>query len=142
MKLVNLSELSTDILNKDCIFNETIKGKIIAVNPSTDEILVMRHDGTGHTASNYEYLISQGYILSMSEYEYEECRKKSNLYYVEMYEVNGIITQSNLPKIIITVDKDNKIAINKQYNGSFVYRLGHLVFNQARRVRFPYELQH
>lgn len=114
MKLVNLSELSTDILNRECIFNETIKGKIIAVNPSTDGILVMRHDGIGHTASNYEYLISQGYILSMSEYEYEECRKKSNLYYVVMYEVNGIITQSNLPKIIITVDKDNKIAINKQ----------------------------
>ena len=114
MKLVNLSELSTDILNKDCIFNETIKGKIIGINPSTDEILVMRHDGTGHTASNYEYLISQGYILSMSEYEYEECRKKSNLYYIETYEVNGIITQGNLPKIIITVDKDNKIAINKQ----------------------------
>ena len=114
MNLVNLSELSTDILNKDCIFNETIKGKIIAVNPSTDEILVMRHDGTGHNAADYEHLVSLGYILSMSEYEYEECRKKSNLYYVEMYEVNGIITQSNLPKIIITVDKDNKIAINKQ----------------------------
>ena len=114
MKLVNLSELSTDILNRECIFNETIKGKIIGINPSTDEILVMRHDGTGHTASNYEYLISQGYILSMSEYEYGESREKRNLYYVEMYEVNGIITQSNLPKIIITVDKDNKIAINKQ----------------------------
>ena len=114
MNLVNLSELSTDILNRECIFNETIKGKIIGINPSTDEILVMRHDGTGHTASNYEYLISQGYILSMSEYEYGESREKRNLYYVEMYEVNGIITQSNLPKIIITVDKDNKIAINKQ----------------------------
>ena len=114
MNLVNLSELSTDILNKDCIFNETVKGKIIAVNTTTDEMLVMRHDGTGHTASDYEYLISQGYILSMSEYEYEECRKKSNLYYVNLDEINGIITQSNLPKIIITVDKDNKIAINKQ----------------------------
>ena len=44
----------------------------------------------------------------------ENLEKKRNLYYVKMYEVNGIITQSNLPKIIITVDKDNKIAINKQ----------------------------
>ena len=114
MKLVNLSELSTDILNRECIFNETIKGKIIAVNTTTDEMLVMRHDGTGHTASNYEYLISQGYILLMSEYEYEECRKKSNLYYVEMYEVNGIITQGNLPKIIIEVDKSNKLSIIKK----------------------------
>ena len=114
MNLVNLSELSTDILNKDCIFDETVKGKIIAVNTTTDGILVMRHDGTGHTASNYEYLISQGYILSMSEYEYEECRKKSNLYYVEMYEVNGIITQGNLPKIIIEVDKSNKLSIIKK----------------------------
>ncbi len=114
MNLVNLSELSTDILNRECIFNETIKGKIIGINPSIDEMLVMRHDGIGHAASNYEYLISQGYILSMSEYEYEECRKKSNLYYVNLDEINGIITQSNLPKIIITVDKDNKIAINKQ----------------------------
>ena len=114
MKLVNLSELSTDILNRECIFNETIKGKIIGINPSTDEILVMRHDGTGHTASNYEYLISQGYILSMSEYEYGESREKRNLYYVEMYEVNGIITQSNLPKIIIEVDKSNKLSIIKK----------------------------
>ena len=114
MNLAKVTELSTDILNKDCIFNETIKGKIIAVNPSTDEILVMRHDGTGHSASDYEHLVSQGYILSMSEYEYEECRKKSNLYYVNLDEINGIITQGHLPKIIITVDKDNKIAINKQ----------------------------
>ena len=114
MNLVNLSELSTDILNKDCIFNETVKGKIIAVNTTTDEILVMRHDGAGHTASNYEYLISQGYILSMSEYEYGESREKRNLYYVEMYEVNGIITQGNLPKIIIEVDKSNKLSIIKK----------------------------
>ena len=114
MNLVNLSELSTDILNKDCIFNETVKGKIIAVNTTTDEILVMRHDGTGHNASNYEYLISQGYILSMSEYEYGESREKRNLYYVEMYEVNGIITQGNLPKIIIEVDKSNKLSIIKK----------------------------
>ena len=114
MNLVNLSELSTDILNKDCIFNETIKGKIIAVNPSTDEILVMRHDGTGHTASNYEYLISQGYILSMSEYEYEECRKKSNLYYVHIDEIDGIIVLDELPKIIIEVDKSNKLSIVKK----------------------------
>ena len=114
MNLVNLSELSTDILNKDCIFNETIKGKIIAVNPSTDEILVMRHDGTGHTASNYEYLISQGYILSMSEYEYEECRKKSNLYYVHIDEIDGIIVLDELPKIIIKVDENNKLSVVKE----------------------------
>ena len=114
MNLVNLSELSTDILNRECIFDETSKGKIIGINPSTDEILVMRHDGTGHTASDYEYLIESGYILSMSEYEYEESREKRNLYYVEMYEVNGIITQDHLPKIIITVDKHNKIAIKKK----------------------------
>ena len=114
MNLVNLSELSTNILNRECIFKETIKGKIIAINPSTDEILVMRHDGTGHTASDYEYLVSQGYILSMSEYEYEESRVKRNLYYIQMYEVKGIITQDNLPKIIITVDKHNKIAIKKK----------------------------
>ena len=50
----------------------------------------------------------------MSEYEYEESRVKRNLYYVEMYEVNGIITQDHLPKIIITVDKHNKIAIKKK----------------------------
>ena len=114
MNLAKVTEISSVLLGRECVFNETIKGKIIAVNPSTDEILVMRHDGTGHTASNYEYLILQGYILSMSEYEYGESREKRNLYYVEMYEVNGIITQGNLPKIIITVDKDNKIAINKQ----------------------------
>ena len=114
MNIAKVTEISSVLLGRECVFNEKIVGKIIAVNPSTDEILVMRHDGVGHNASDYEYLVSQGYILSMSEYEYEECRKKSNLYYVEMYEVNGIITQSNLPKIIITVDKDNKIAINKQ----------------------------
>ena len=114
MNLVNLSELSKDILNRECIFNETIKGKIIGINPSTDEILVMRHDGKGHTASDYEYLIESGYILLMDRYEYEESRVKRNLYYVEMYEVNGIITQDHLPKIIITVDKHNKIAIKKK----------------------------
>ena len=114
MKLVNLSELSTDILNRECIFNKTIEGKIIGINPSTDEILVMRHDGTGHSAADYEHLVSQGYILSMSEYEYEEYREKRNLYYVEMYEVNGIITQDHLPKIIIEVDKSNKLSIIKK----------------------------
>ena len=114
MKLEKITELSRTILNRECIFNETVKGKIIGINPSTNEILVMRHDGIGHTASYYEYLIESGYILSMSEYEYEESRVKGNLYYVEMYEVNGIITQDHLPKIIITVDKHNKIAIKKK----------------------------
>ena len=114
MNLVNLSKLSTDILNRECIFNKTIKGKIIGINPYTDEILVTRHDGTGHAASDYEYLIESGYILSMSEYEYEESRVKRNLYYVEMYEVNGIITKDHLPKIIIEVDKSNKLSIIKK----------------------------
>ena len=114
MNLVNLLELSTDILNRECIFNETIKGKIIGINTSTDEILVMRHDGTGHTASDYEYLIESGYILSMSEYEYEESRVKRNLYYVDMDEINGIIIQDHLPKIIIEVDKSNKLSIIKK----------------------------
>ena len=114
MNLVNLSELSKDILNRECIFNETIKGKIIGINPSTDEILVMRYDGTGHNASDYEYLTESGYILSMSEYEYEESREKRNLYYVKMYEVNGIITQDHLPKIIIKVEENNKLSIVKK----------------------------
>ena len=114
MNIAKVTEISSVLLGRECVFNETIKGKIIGINPSTDEILVMRHDGTGHNASDYEYLVSRGYILSMSEYEYEESREKRNLYYVERYEVNGIITQGNLPKIIIEVDKSNKLSIVKK----------------------------
>ena len=114
MKLVNLSELSTDILNRECIFNETIKGKIIGINPSTDEILVMRHDGTGHNATNYGALLEQGYEFLMEKHEFEECRRKSNLYYVHIYEIDGIIISDEYPKIIIEVDKSNKLSIVKK----------------------------
>ena len=114
MNLAKVTEISSVLLGKDCVFDEKIVGKIIAVDAYDDQILIERYDGVGHTASEYDYLLSQGYEFLMDKHEFEEIRKKSKLYYVYIDEIDGIITQGHLPKIIITVDKDNKIAINKQ----------------------------
>ena len=114
MNIAKVTEISSVLLGRECVFNEKIVGKIIAVDADNKQILIERYDDVGHTASDYDYLLSLGYEFLMGKDEFEECRKKSNLYYVHIDEIDGIITQGNLPKIIITVDKDNKIAINKQ----------------------------
>ena len=114
MKLEKITELSRAILNRECRFDGSVVGKIIAIEPLNEQTIVERYDNYGHTASEYDYLLSQGYEFLMDKHEFEEFRKKSNLYYVHIDEIDGIIISDEYPKIIITVDKDNKIAINKQ----------------------------
>ena len=49
----------------------------------------------------------------MGKDEFEERRKKSNLYYVHINEIDGIIISEEYPKIIIEVDKSNKLSVIK-----------------------------
>ena len=114
MKLKKITELSRAILNRECRFDGSIVGKIIAIDPLNEQTIVERYDNYGHIASDYDSLSSQGYEFLMGEDEFEECRKKSNLYYVHIDGIDGIIVSDEYPKIIITVDKHNKIAIKKK----------------------------
>ena len=114
MKLAKIIELSDSILNRECLFDGSIVGKIIAIEPLNEQILVERYDDVGHTASNYETLLEQGYEFLMDKHEFEECRKRSNLYYVHIDEIDGIIISDEYPKIIIEVDKSNKLSIVKK----------------------------
>ena len=114
MKLEKITKLSRAILNRECRFNGNIVGKIIAVDANNEQILVERCDDVGHTASDYDYLLSLGYEFLMDEHEFEECRRKSSLYYVHIDEIDGIIISDEYPKIIIEVDKSNKLSIVKK----------------------------
>ena len=114
MKLAKIIKISSVLLGKECVFNEKIVGKIIAVDANNEQILVERCDDVGHTASDYDYLWSQGYEFLMDEHEFEECRRKSSLYYVHIDEIDGIIISEECPKIIIEVDKSNKLSIIKK----------------------------
>lgn len=114
MKLEKITELSRAILNRECVFNEKIVGKIIAVDADDEQMLIERYDDVGHTASDYDHLLSQGYEFLMDKNEFEECRKKSKLYYVYIDEIDGIIISEEYPKIIIEVDKSNKLSIVKK----------------------------
>ena len=114
MKLAKIIELSDSILNKECIFDGSISGKIIAIKKGSGVTLIERYDNDGHTASDYETLLEQGYEFLMDKHEFEECRKRSNLYYVYIDEIDGIIISDECPKIIIEVDKSNKLSIVKK----------------------------
>lgn len=115
MNIAEVTEISSVLLGKECVFNEKIVGKIVAVDANDDQILVERYDDDdGHTASDYDYLLSLGYEFLMDKHEFEECRKKSNLYYVHIDEIDGIIVSDEYPKIIIEVDKSNKLSIVKK----------------------------
>ena len=114
MKLAKIIELSDSILNKECIFDGSISGKIIAIEKGNGQTLIERYDNYGHNASDYDYLLSQGYEFLMGKDEFEECRKKSKLYYVYIDEIDGIIISDEYPKIIIEVDKSNKLSIVKK----------------------------
>ena len=114
MNLAKVTEISSVLLGKECVFNEKIVGKIIAVDVDDDQILIERYDDVGHTASEYDYLLSRGYEFLMDKHEFEEFRKKSRLYYVYIDEIDGIIISDEYPKIIIEVDKSNKLSIIKK----------------------------
>ena len=114
MNLAKVTEISSVLLGRECVFNEKIVGKIIAVDAYNDQILIERCDDVGHTASDYDYLLSQGYEFLIDEDEFEECRKRSNLYYVHIDEIDGIIISDEYPKIIIEVDKSNKLSVIKK----------------------------
>ena len=114
MKLEKITELSPSILNRECLFDGSIVGKIIAIEPLNEQTLVERYDDVGHNASDYDYLSSLGYEFLMGRDEFEERRKKSNLYYVLIDEIDGIIISDEYPKIIIEVDKSNKLSIVKK----------------------------
>lgn len=114
MNLAKVTEISSVLLGRECVFNEKIVGKIIAVDADDKQILIERYDDVGHTASDYDHLLSQGYEFLMDKHEFEECRKKSNLYYVHINEIDGIIVSDEYPKIIIEVDKSNKLSIVKK----------------------------
>ena len=114
MNLAKVTEISSVLLGKECVFNEKIVGKIIAVDADDDQILIERCDDVGHTASDYDYLLSLGYEFLMNKHEFEECRKKSKLYYVHLVEIDGIIVSDEYPKIIIEVDKSNKLSVIKK----------------------------
>ena len=114
MKLEKITELSRAILNRECRFHGSIVGKIIAIEPLSEQTIVERYDDVGHTASDYDHLLSQGYEFLMDKNEFEECRKKSKLYYVYLDEIDGIIVSEECPKIIIEVDKSNKLSIVKK----------------------------
>ena len=114
MNLAKVTEISSILLGKECVFNEKIVGKIIAIEPLNEQTLIERYDNYGHTASEYDYLLSQGYEFLMDKHEFEECRRKSSLYYVHIDEIDGIIISEEYPKIIIEVDKSNKLSIIKK----------------------------
>ena len=114
MKLEKITELSRAILNRECRFHGSIVGKIIAIDADDERMLIERYDDVGHTASDYDYLLSIGYEFLMDKNEFEECRKKSNLYYVHIGDIDGIIISDEYPKIIIEVDKSNKLSIVKK----------------------------
>ena len=114
MKLEKITELSRAILNRECRFDGSIVGKIIAIEPLNEQTLIERYDNYGHTASDYDSLSSQGYEFLMDKHEFEECRRKSSLYYVHIDEIDGIIISEEYPKIIIEVDKSNKLSIIKK----------------------------
>ena len=114
MNLAKVTEISSVLLGRECVFNEKIVGKIIAVDAYNDQILIERCDDVGHTASDYDYLLSLGYEFLMNKHEFEECRKRSNLYYVHIDEIDGIIISDEYPKIIIEVDKSNKLSVIKK----------------------------
>ena len=114
MKLAKIIELSDSILNRECLFDGSIVGKIIAIEPLNGQTLIERYDNDGHTASDYETLLEQGYEFLMDKHEFEECRRKSSLYYVHIDEIDGIIISDEYPKIIIEVDKSNKLSIVKK----------------------------
>ena len=114
MKLAKIIELSDSILNKECIFDGSVSGKIIAIEKGNGQTLIERYDNDGHTATNYETLLEQGYEFLMDKHEFEECRRKSSLYYVHVDEIDGIIVSDEYPKIIIEVDKSNKLSIVKK----------------------------
>ena len=114
MKLAKIIELSDLILNKECIFDGSVSGKIIAIEKGNGQTLIERYDNDGHTATNYETLLEQGYEFLMDKHEFEECRRKSSLYYVHVDEIDGIIVSDEYPEIIIEVDKSNKLSIVKK----------------------------
>ena len=114
MKLEKITELSRAILNRECRFDGSTVGKIIAIEPLNEQTIVERYDNYGHTATDYDFLSSHGYEFLMGKDEFEECRKKSNLCYVHIDEIDGIIVLDELPKIIIEVDKSNKLSIVKK----------------------------
>ena len=114
MNLAKVTEISSILLGKECVFNKKIVGKIIAIEPLSEQTLIERYDNYGHTASEYDYLLSQGYEFLMDKHEFEECRRKSSLYYVHIDEIDGIIISEEYPKIIIEVDKSNKLSIIKK----------------------------
>ena len=114
MNLAKVTKISSVLLGKECVFNEKIVGKIIAVNAYDDQTLIERCDDVGHTASDYDSLLSQGFEFLMDKHVFEECRKKSRLYYVYLEEIDGIIISDECPKIIIEVDKSNKLSVIKK----------------------------
>ena len=114
MNIAKVTEISSVLLGRECIFDGSISGKIIAIEKGNGQTLVERYDNDGHNASDYDYLLSQGYEFLMGKDEFEECRKKSNLYYVHIEEIDGIIISDECPKIIIEVDKSNKLSIVKK----------------------------
>ena len=114
MKLEKITELSPSILNRECLFDGSVVGKIIAIEPLNGQTLVERYDDDGHNASDYDYLLSQGYEFLMGKDEFEECRSRSSLYYVNINEIDGIIISEEYLKIIIDVDKSNKLSIVKK----------------------------
>ena len=114
MKLEKITELSPSILNRECRFHGNIVGKILAIEPLNEQTIVERYDNIWHTASDYDSLSSQGYEFLIDKDEFEECRKRSNLYYVHIDEIDGIIISDEYPKIIIEVDKSNKLSIVKK----------------------------
>ena len=114
MKLEKITELSRAILNRECRFDGSIVGKIIAIDPLNEQTVVETYDNYRHNASDYDYLLSQGYEFLMGKDEFEKKKKKSNLYYVYIDEIDGIIISEEYPKIIIEVDKSNKLSVIKK----------------------------
>ena len=114
MNIAKVTEISSVLLGRECIFDGSISGKIIAIEKGNGQTLIERYDDDGHTASDYDYLLSQGYEFLMGKDEFEECRKRSNLYYVHIEDIDGIIISDEHPKIIIEVDKSNKLSIVKK----------------------------
>ena len=114
MNIAKVTEISSVLLGRECVFNEKIVGKIIAIEKGNGQTLIERYDNVGHTATNYGALLKQGYEFLMEKHEFEECRRKSNLYYVHINEIDGIIISDEYPKIIIEVDKSNKLSIVKK----------------------------
>lgn len=114
MNIAKVTEISSVLLGRECLFDGSIVGKIIAIEPLNEQTLVERYDDDGHNASDYDYLLSLGYEFLMGKDEFEERRKKLNLYYVHIDEIDGIIISEEYPKIIIEVDKSNKLSVIKK----------------------------